>query len=94
MKRFVKCLLMPAVVIAGMILVGADSAEARRRIRRPVAPVIVSPHYYYHYLRPYRRPPGFHVYAPGVHVDISPWGQFYGYGYRSTFVTPGIYMGW
>ena len=92
MKVFVKCLLMPTVVITGMILVGADSAEARRRTRRPVAPVIVSPQYYYHYPRPYRRPSGVYVHAPRVHV--GPWGQFYRYGYRGTVVAPAVYVGW
>ena len=95
MKRFVKCLLLPAVVIAGMIVIGADTAEARRRGRRSAAPVVVVPHHYYHYPSPYRHPPTVRtVYTPSIRVNASPWGPFYTYGYTSTVVAPGVYLGW
>jgi hypothetical protein len=37
MRRFVCRLLLPAVVIVGLIAIGADKAEARRWIRRAPA---------------------------------------------------------
>ena len=92
MKRLVKCLLVPAVVIAGMIVVGTDRAEARRWVRRAPARVVVGPRYYYpHYARPYARP-GIHVYAPGVRVDIGPRTPYYGYG--GSVVAPGVHVRW
>lgn len=90
MKRLVKCLLMTAVVLAGMMVVGADRAEARRWVRRAPARVIV-PRYRYYYARPYARP-GIHVYAPGVRVNVGPRGAFY--GYRGSVVAPGVHVRW
>ena len=44
MRRFVCCLLLPAVVIVGLVTIGADKAEARRWVRRaPARVVVVSP---------------------------------------------------
>lgn len=98
MKSLVKCLLVPAVVIAGMIMVGADRAEAHRWARRPVARVFAGYPHYYPYARPYWRP-GVHVYAPGVRVNVGPWGRYYGYGYygygyRGSVVAPGVHVVW
>jgi hypothetical protein len=59
MRRFVCRLLLPAVVIVGLIAIGADKAEARRWIRRAPARVIVSP------------PVGVVVYPPAP-VIVSP----------------------
>jgi len=91
MKRLVKWLLLPAVVVAGMIVVGADRAEAHRWVRRPLARVIVGPRYYYRQPPPYWHP-RVHVYAPGVHVDVRAPRVIYGYG--GAVVAPGVHVQW
>ncbi len=87
MKRFICCLLLPAVVIVGLISIGAETAEARRWVRRPPARVVVSPRPYYRYYSPYRRP-GVNVYAPGVRVHVGPRG------YGGAVIAPGVRVGW
>jgi len=87
MRRFICCLLMPAVVIVGLIAIGADKAEARRWIRRPPARVVVSPRPYYHYPSPYWRS-RVNVYAPGVRVYVGPRG------YGGAVIAPGVRVGW
>ncbi len=96
MRRFVCCLLLPAVVIVGVITIGADKAEARRWIRRAPAravvsapaPVIVSPRpYYYRHYDPYWRSRA-NVYAPGVRVHVGPRG------YGGTVITPRVRVAW
>ncbi len=41
MRRFVCCALLPAVVVVGLITLGAEKAEARRWVRRAPARVVV-----------------------------------------------------
>jgi len=87
MKRFLKCLLIPAVVIAGMFVMGAGQAEAHRWRR----PRVVVPHYHYGYYGPYWHP-RVHVRAPAVRVDVAPWGRYWSYG--GTVVAPGVRVDW
>ena len=87
MKRFICCMLVPAVVIVGLIAIGADKAEARRWVRRPPARVVVTPRPYYRYSYPYWRS-GVDVYAPGVRVRVGPRG------YGGSVIAPGVHVGW
>ena len=94
MRNLVKYFLIPAGLIAGLLFVDSQLAEARVRVRYRRAPVVVVPrHAHVHHVPPtYWAPrayvaaprvhvPGVHVHSPGVHVDVAP----------RPFVVPGYY---
>ena len=91
MKCLAKLLLVPAVLIAGMIVLSADRADAHRWGRRLPARVVVGPRYY----RPHVHvpaPPRVHVHAPGVRVNVDPWFPFH--RPHGSVVAPGFHMHW
>ncbi len=101
MKRLVKWLLIPSVVLLGMAFLATPDADAARWRR----------HYYgYHYaphasyapappaVRVYApAPPAVQVYAPGVHVQVAPPvvpAHPYYYGPPAVVVPPRIITPW
>jgi len=81
MRNLTRVLLLPALLLAGLLIVASSEAEARvvryrcaPRVVVPAAPVYVSPYYsgYWH--------PGVHIAAPGVRVDVGP-GKVYAPSY-------------
>ncbi|HYW79784.1 MAG TPA: hypothetical protein VE890_09425 [Thermoguttaceae bacterium] len=88
MRKFALCLLMPALLAAGSILVGTDRAEARIRPRVVVVPRAV-------YVQPRPRvyvAPRVDVVVPRVHVHVAPRPYvYYGYG---TVIAPGVHVAW
>jgi hypothetical protein len=75
MRSSTRCLLAPALLLAGVAVMSASQAEARVWVRRPVGRVVVAPAPVY--VHPYRHAatywyPGVSVAAPGVYVGVGP----------------------
>ena len=81
MRRFANCLTAAAMLGAGMIALGAETAEAHRRFRPRPRRVVVAPHYRERYVSPRVR-----VNAPGVRVYVK--------RRRGVVVAPGVIVGW
>jgi hypothetical protein len=82
MRHFVNCLIAASILVAGMIALGADTAEAHRWIRP--RRVVVAPRYAVRYVAPRVR-----VNAPGVSVYVKPR-----YRHGGVVVGPGVYVAW
>ncbi len=102
MKRPIKMLLIPAVLIAGLITLASDKAEAHRRFR-----LLPRRHHHRVYVHPPAVPmvrvpappmvrvpvlPRVHVHAPGVHVDVAPRAPWHWPG--GSVVAPGVHVRW
>ncbi|MEE8452709.1 MAG: hypothetical protein V3R99_12365 [Thermoguttaceae bacterium] len=96
MRKIALCLLMPALLAAGSILVGADRAEARVRHRGARVVVVPRAAYRYYHPRVYVGP-RVHVYGPRVQVHVGPRPYishgYYGHGHGSV-VVPGVHVHW
>lgn len=102
MRKVTLCLLMPALLAAGSMLIGTDRAEARIRVRHLAPRVVVVPRvaHYYHHPRVYVAP-RVHLYRPRVEVHVGhgsfvspyvyPGHAFYGHG---SVVAPGVHVHW
>jgi len=89
MRRFVCCLLLPAVAIVGLMAVGADKAEARRWVRRVPARVIVTPPVIVSRPAPVIvSPPAGVVIGPPAPVIVHP--RPYYYRYYNPYWRPGV----
>ncbi len=64
MKRPIKILLIPALLIAGLIVMVSDQAEAHRRFRRLPARVVTAPRHFHRVYAPVPR----RVYVPAPPV--------------------------
>jgi len=92
MRKIALCLLTPALLAAGMILIPADQADAR--IRHRIVPRAA--HVYHHHPRVYVAP-RVHVHTPRVQVHVGPRPYIYHrhHGYRhGTVVAPGVRVHW
>ena len=89
MRRLVKRLSLPFLLLVGLALIGPQTAEAGRWHRHARRAYI---HHPYYVAPPVVRAPRVRVYAPGVRVHVGPGGRvgsWYAPYYRGPY-----YYGW
>ena len=89
MKSLVRWVLAPMLVSAGMIFMGADRAEAHRRVVRVYSPIHHARVVYQHPLPVYGPPVRVRVYRPAPVIAYPAYHYDY---YPAPVVVP--YLGW
>ncbi len=84
MRRFVKRISLPLMLLVGLTMIGPQTAEAARwrRIARRATVHVAPPVVYVAPVRVYAPAVGVHVHAPGVGVHVGPrYPLYYGHSY-------------